>query len=222
LERTPLDLGPALKDAWLRKAAFARGCETVELTIHVLRRALGSREREQDRVVGLRFRGVRGLATEAVRWDRDAAKWVSAKADWLGALARDAIDRPIVGIALVNQDATLERWRKGAEGALWLRGQPANLDAAEPGIVATAPLLFELTAEVILPSGVNANARLFVAADALDAIGSKGPTDLAALVRAGEDWAAKWRDYWRRRERRPELGEDPQFEWMQPTEDELR
>jgi hypothetical protein len=222
MDHAPVDLVPALKDAYLRKVAFSKGCETVELTFHVLRRALGSREREQDRIAGFRFRGVRGLATEALRWDRDAARWVQAKVDWLGALARDQMERPIVGSASVNLDATLERWRKAAETTLWLRGQPANLDAEVQGIIAIAPVVFELTAEVILPSGMNANARVFLASDALDAIGSKGPTDLAALVRNGEDWAAKWREYWQRRERRPELPEDPQFEWMQPTEQDLR
>ncbi|HVY62930.1 MAG TPA: hypothetical protein VHF22_14830 [Planctomycetota bacterium] len=222
MDRTPVDLVPALKDAYLRKVAFTKGCETVELTFHVLRRALGSREREQDRVAGFRFRGVRGLATEALRWDRDAAKWVQAKVDWLGALARDQMERPIVNGASVGLDVTLERWRKAAESALWLRGQPANLDPEVQGIVAVAPVIFELTAEVILPSGINANARLFLAADGLDVVGSKGPRDLGALLREGEDWTAKWRDYWRRRERRPELPEDPQFEWMQPTEDDLR
>ena len=221
IERVALDLAPSLKDAYLFKVAFSRGLDTVELSFHVVRRALGSREREQDRIAGFRFRGVRALATEALRWDRDAAKWVPAKADWLGALAHDQMERPIVGTALAGSDETLERWRRSAQSALWLRGQPANLDAEVPGIAATAPALFELTAEVILPNGWNANARLFIAADALDVFGSKGPTELATMIRNGEDWTAKWRDYWKRKERRPELPEDPQFEWIQPTADDL-
>lgn len=216
MERVPLDLSPALKDGYLRKVAFTKGCETAELTFHVVRRALGSRESEAERTAGFRFRGVRGLATEALRWDRDAAKWVPAKVDWLGALARDAMERPIVGGASVDQDATLERWRKAAEQTLWLRGQPANLDADVGGVIATAPVLFEATAEVILPSGMNANARLFIAADALDTLGSRGSIDLPNLVRLGVEWEAKWKAYWQRRERRPEMPEEAQFEWMQP------
>ncbi len=214
-----IDLAPALKDAYLRKAAFTRGCETVELTFHVLRRALGSREREADRTLGFRFGGVRALAVEAVRWDRDAAKWLAAKVDWLGALGQGQLDeRPIVSGAFLDGDAVLERWRKAAETALWLRGQPANLDAAEDGLAAQAPVLFEMTAEVVLPNGSNANGRVFAAADAFDAIGSKGPVGVEDLIRLGEDWAAKWREHWARRARRPELPEDPQFEWLPPPE----
>lgn len=216
------DLGAALKDAYLRKAAFGRGCETLELTFHVQRRALGPREREADRICGFRFRDVRALATEAMRWERDAAKWVAAKVDWLGALARDALERPIVGTVLLGDPSTLERWRKAQEDALWLRGQPANLDAEVQGGATTAPALFELTTEVILPNGRNANARIFCAADALEIAGAKGPVAIHDLLRLGEEWAAKWRDYWLRKERRPETPEDPQFEWIRPGEEELK
>lgn len=250
MTRAARDLAPALKDAYLRKAASSRGYETVELTFHVLRRALGRQERDADRILGFRFRGVRSVATEALRWDRDAAKWGPAKVDWLGALARDPggpggsagatgagagpIERPIVNTATLESedlprepdegggraDRILDRWRKAAESALWLRGQPANLDPNEGGLATTAPVIFELTAEVILANGWNANARLFIAADAVDIVGSKGPTTAEDLVRNGEVWTAKWRDYWVRRRRRPELPEESQFEWMQP-EDEM-
>lgn len=213
-----IDLAPALKDSYLRKAAFGEGCETVELTFQVLRRALGSRERDQDRIVGFRFRGVSGLATEAVRWDRDAAKWVEAKVDWLGAIAHEQMERPIVGVALLGGAETLERWRKAADGALWLRGRPDDLVTG--AAAAAAPVLFELAAEVILPNGWNANARLFVAAQTLDVAGSRGPVEIDALLRAGEDWTLKWRDYWARKERRPDTPEDPQFEWIEPTPDD--
>jgi hypothetical protein len=216
VERQAIDLAPALKDAYLRKAAFGKDCETVELTFHVLRRALGSRERDQDRVAGFRFRAVRGLATEAVRWDREKAKWAAVKADWLGALAGGHMERPIVGTALASTEQTLERWKKAAENALWLRGRPGLLEAK--GEIVEAPVLFELGAEVILPNGWNANARIFLAADTLDIFGSKGPVGAADLIRLGEDWAAKWRDYWQRKERRPETPEDPQYEWIEPVE----
>jgi hypothetical protein len=212
-----VDLAPALKDAYLRKAAFGRSCETVELTFHVLRRALGSREREPDRVAGFRFRDVHGVATEAVRWDRDAAKWVAAKVDWLGAVARDQMERPIIGTAVIGGSATLERWRAAAENLLWLRGKPEDL---EPGAaVATAPVLFEISTEVILPNGWNANARVFIAAGALDIYGSKGPVAVHDLLRLGEEWERRWREYWDRRKRRPELPEEPQYEWIQPGDD---
>lgn len=218
-ERRAFDLDTALKDAWLRKAAFGRGFETVELTFHLLRRALGARESERDRMVGFRFREVRSLATEAVRWDRDAAKWVHAWADWLQELGRERMERPIVGTALLGGEVTLERWRRAAEKALWLRGQPANLDVEEEGIATTAPVLFELGTEVILPSGVNANARLFVAAGELDVVGSRGPISVEDLVQAGEEWQQRWLQYWASKKVRPDRPEDPQFEWIQPPEE---
>ena len=213
-----LDLAPALKDAYLRKTAFGKACETVELTFHVMRRHLAPREKEADRVYGFRFRGVRALATEAVRWDRDAGKWVQAKIDWLGALARDQMERPIIGVSLLNSPATLERWTKAAEAALWLRGQPANLDAEVGGIAATAPVLFEIACEVILPNGMNANARVFIASDELEVVGSRGPIPVAALMQYGDEWVNQWRQYWARKERRPELPDDPQFAWLVPEE----
>src|SRR4051794_17675472 len=110
--REATDLAPTLKDAYLRKVAFGPACETVELSFHVLRRALGSRETDRDRLLGLRFKGVRALATEAVRWDRDAAKWVAAKLDWLGALGRSQLEHPIIGTIQLDSPASFERWTK--------------------------------------------------------------------------------------------------------------
>jgi hypothetical protein len=211
-----LDLGPALKDAYLRKTAFGKNCETVELTFHVMRRHLAPREKDADRIYGFRFRGVRALAQEAVRWDRDAGKWVHAKLDWLGALARDQMERPIIGNAFLNAPATLERWTKAAENALWLRGQPANLDLASGGIAANAPAVFEISCEVILPNGMNANARVFIAADELEVVSSRGAIAPALLVQMGDEWVNHWRQYWARKERRPELPDDPQFAWLVP------
>lgn len=218
MSRQELDLAPALQDAYLRKAAFGKGCETVELTFHVMRRHLAPREKDADRVYGFRFRGVRALAQEAVRWDRDAAKWVHAKIDWLGALARDQMERPIIGTSLLDSPATLERWAKAAEGALWLRGQPANLDVASDGIVATAPVVFEIACEVILPNGMNANGRVFIAADEVEVVSSRGAIQPQSLVQSGDEWKNLWRQYWARKERRPELPDDPQFAWLPPSD----
>lgn len=211
--RDPLDLGVAFKDATLRKAAFGRACETVELTLRLLRRAIGARETERDRVAGLRFKGVRGLATEAVRWDRDAARWAPAKVDWLGALGRDAIEPPIVGGAHLDSPATLERWAKAAPDLLYLRGRPEDVVL---GAYADAPALFEASAEVVLPNGWSANARLFVAADALEVAGARGPLAVPDVLRAAAEWTGRWQDYWARRERNPDLPPDPQYDWCEP------
>jgi len=215
--REPVDLAPSLRDAYLTKVAFGKGCETLELTLHVLRRALGSRESERDRVVGLRLRGVRALASEAVRWDMDAAKWVAAKVDWLGALARDQMERPIVGTAQLDSPASRQRWEKSAPEMLWLKGSPEVLTG---GAVADAPALLEIAAEVVLPNGWNANARMFVAADALEIAGSKGALTVTDILRQGAEWTGKWLDYWSRKERGriPEGKEEPQYDWIAPEE----
>ena len=211
-----IDLTPALRDAYLRKIALGPGGEPLEAAFHVLRRVLGPREREADRLYGLRFRGVRGAAVESVRWDRDAATFVEARVDWLSALSRRDMEPPIMATATVGGDETLERWAKAAEKALWVAGTPG---AVASGAIGAAPVLFEATGEAILPNGWNANVRLFVAADELEVAGSRGPIAPEALVRAGEDWTGKWRDYWRRKEYKPDL-DDPQFEWNVPTADD--
>src|SRR5262249_29760853 len=122
-----LDLTPALRDAYLRKVAHGPTGDPFEASFHVMRRVLSPREGERDRLYGLRFRGVRAALGEAVRWDRDAAKWVSAKADWLAALARRDMEPPIVGIATLGGGETIERLAKGAAEAVWMRGSPDAL-----------------------------------------------------------------------------------------------
>ena len=73
--------------------------------------------------------------------------------------------------------------------------------------------------EAILPNGWNANVRLFVAADVLEVVGSRGPVKPEDFVKLGETWAGKWRDYWHRKQWKPEL-DDPQFEWCAPEADD--
>lgn len=209
-----LDLTPALRDAYLRKIAHGPGGEPFEVSFHVLRRVLSPREGERDRLYGLRFRGVRAIAGEAVRWDRDDARWVPAKFDWLGALARGDLEPPIVGIATLGGGETYERLLKGAAEAHWLCGSPGEL----PGM-GGAGALFELTGEAILPNGWNANVRLFVAAETLEVVGSRGPVKPEDLVKLGETWAGKWRDYWHRKQWKPAL-DDAQFEWCAPEADD--
>ncbi len=217
---TAIDLTPALRDAYLRQVVAAPEGDPIELGFHVLRLALGPRGREADRLYGLRFRRVRGALAEAVRWDRERARWVEVPSDWPHALRRRDMEPPIVGTATVGAAETLERLDRAADKALWLAGSPAVL-AGGPQPIARAPVLFELTGEAILPNGWNANVRFFVAADEWEAVGPRGPISPEDLVRAGEDWLEKWRAYWRRKERHPEA-EDPQFEWTVPTEDDLR
>lgn len=211
--REATDLAPTLKDAYLRKAAFGRGCETVELTFHVLRRAIGPRESDRDRLLGFRFKEVRGIGTEAVRWDRDAARWVAAKMDWLGALGRDQLEHPIVGTILLDSPASFERWTKSAPDMLWLRGKPEDLAG---GAYLDAPAVFEMTCEVVLPNGWNANGRIFVAAGSLEIAGSKGPLDVGQVLRLGAEWQGKWMDYWSKKARGRITVEDPQYEWSEP------
>jgi hypothetical protein len=213
-----LDLTPALKDAYLRKVAHGPGGEPFEASFHVLRIALGSRQREADRLYGLRFGGVRGVAGEATRWDRDAAKFVSARFDWLGALARGDLEPPIIGAATLGGADTIERLGKAADEAVWLRGDPGAI-AGGSAPIAAAPVLFEASGEAILPNGWNANIRLFVASDRLEVIGSRGPVAPEELIRQGELWSQKWRDYWHRKQWKPELS-DPQFEWCAPERDD--
>jgi hypothetical protein len=215
-----IDLTPVLRDAYLRKVAVGAEGERVELAFHVLRRALAPKDREAERLFGVRFRGVRAAAAEAVRWDRDDAKWVAVPSDWPNAVRRGDMEPPIVGTAIVGGPDTLERLLEAAEKCFWLSGSPATL-AAAPAAVAGAPVLFELTGEAILGNGWNANVRLFVAAETLEVIGPRGAMSIDDFVRIGEDWTAKWRDYWRRKEQHPELDE-AQFEWTVPAEDDLR
>jgi hypothetical protein len=214
-----IDLSPALRDAYLRKVSAGPGGEPVEVAFHVLRRVLAPGEREADRLYGLRFRNVRGAAAEAVRWDREQARWVSVPSDWPNALRRRQMEPPIVGTAAAGAPETFERLARAAEKAIWIAGSPSAL-AGGPVPIGRAEILFELTGEAILENGWNANVRLFVAADTFEVIGPRGPIAPEELVRLGEEWAARWLDYWRKKESRPEL-EDPQFEWTVPTADDL-
>lgn len=216
-----IDLTPVLRDAYLRKVGTGPRGEPVELGFHVLRRVLGPRHREADRLFGLRFSGVRGAAVESVRWERDAGKWVDARADWTQALARREMEPPIIATATIGGAETLERLGKAADQALWLSGSPALLGDGGARAIDAAPVLFEATGEAILPSGLNANIRIFVASDAVEAVGPRGVLPLEEFVHLGEEWLAKWREYWTRKLRRPELPDDPQFDWHVPAEDDL-
>jgi hypothetical protein len=213
-----LDLTSVAKDATLRRVTLGPGGEPLEVSLLVMRRHLGPRESEKDRLYGLRFRGLRGVAAEALRWDRDDGRWVSARADWVGALEKREMEPPIIGAAAFGAPEALERLDKAAETLVWRAGTPDAIAAGERPMRA-APFFFEATGEAILPSGENANVRLIVAADELEVIGSRGKLGLDDLLRFAETWAQKWRDYWHRKGWKPEL-DDPQFEWCAPEKDD--
>ncbi|MHC4393026.1 MAG: hypothetical protein ACYS22_17170 [Planctomycetota bacterium] len=220
------DLRLSLRDGYLRRIAIGHGGQTLEVGVHRMRYLapapqaseegaahLGAGERE--RVVGLRFRNVVAAASEAFAQEAgDDAAWERAPEDWVMALCVGDGMPPIVRTASLGAASTWKHLRELGDDLLWHAGSPESLEAAS-----SAPWLFEVTAEGLLPSGTFGKLRLFVAAHHLDVRDASGLTSLESIANDGEAFQSAWEAYWERRAQDPSLLDDLRFEWLQPDED---
>jgi hypothetical protein len=206
------DLTTALKDSYLRRVALGPGGEPAELGFHRMRLVLEPGAPEVDRVVGLRFRGVVALASQAHRFDVDDETWLPDPADWLSGLAHEDAMPPIVSSAVVGSGETLERMQAAAEDLLWRVGSSGGITVN----CQRAPVLFELAAEGVLLSGSQGRLRLFIAARELVVQDRSGRSTLERIVNQGDVFMDAWRVYWKDRRTGSQRSDDLGFEWLQP------
>ncbi len=206
------DLTSALKDSYLRRVAFGPDGEPVELGFHRMRFVLDPGAPEVDRVVGLRFRGVVALASQAHRFDQEDETWVPESSDWLSGLAHEGGMPPILSSAVIGCGETLERMHSAAKDLLWRVGSV--------GVIAAhcqrAPVLFELAAEGALLSGAQGRLRLFLAAQALEVQDRSGRSSVERVVLQGAEFMQAWHQYWEERRSGERQAQDLGFEWLQP------
>lgn len=210
--RLSVDLTPAFCDAYIRRVLAGPGGEPLDLGLHRMRVLLDPDAPDHERVLGLRFREIAAVATQALRETADGA-WVGDASDWVSELAFEGAMPPTITSFLVGSPDTVKRLLDAAENLHWLAGTPLDV-----GVFRRAPILVEITAEGTLLTGESSRLRLFVAAGRLEARNHHGPVSLVHVLEKAGQFIDAWERHHALRLRDPGHPEDLRFEWLAPPQ----